>query len=388
MPNLTPLMKQYREIKNRHPEAILFFRVGDFYEMFFEDAISASKILEIALTSRDKSKENAVPLCGIPYHAASNYVAKLIRAGQSVAICDQVEDPSQAKGLVRREVVRVITPGTLIEPELLKAGENHYLVSVTIHKRQSGLALVDLSTGEFRATQFNGSSATQDILSELARLAPKELLVAESDVGHLDPYIKQMNPPPRLCRLPNSAFNLELGGKVLLDHFQVHSMAGFGCEAIPLGFTAAGALLKYLQDTQIRMIGHLNRITPYFQKDFLVLDANAQKNLELVGRLKDGQRDGSLLWVLDQTVTPMGARLLRRWLLHPLLDISLIQARQSGVGVFLNDTPLRNRLRTSLKGIADMERITGRVSLGTASGRDLIQLMNSLNQLPGRGATW
>ncbi|HET6464883.1 MAG TPA: DNA mismatch repair protein MutS [Nitrospiria bacterium] len=386
MSDLTPLMKQYRETKARYPDAILFFRVGDFYEMFFEDAVNASKILEIALTSRDKSKEDSVPLCGIPYHAASTYIAKLIRAGKSVAICDQVEDPRQAKGLVRREVVRVITPGTLIEPDLMDSRENNYLASVSVSKTDCGLAFVDLSTGEFHLTQFDGATAEEEVLSELARLEPKEILIAESDLSRFEAVLNQQtfaqSMTPRLCRFTDTAFDPGLARRALLEHFKLQSLAGFGCEEIPIAVAAAGALLRYLQETQLTALGHLNRLRRYRRADHLILDSTAQRNLELTRRLIDGRPEGSLLWALDRTLTPMGARLLRNWLLQPLLDIGAIRARQTAIEMLLNETPRRGRLRAILKGIADLERIIGRISLGTANARDLVQLKNSIEQLP------
>jgi len=386
MTDLTPLMKQYRETKERYKDAILFFRVGDFYEMFFEDAVTASKILEIALTSRDKSKEDSVPLCGIPYHAASTYIAKLIRAGKSVAICDQVEDPRQAKGLVRREVVRVITPGTLIEPDLLDSRENNYLASVSISKTGGGLAFVDLSTGEFNLTQFDRAVAEEEILSELARLEPKEILVAESDLLRFEAVLNKktfaQTVTPRLCRFTDTAFDPGLARQVLLDHFHIQSLAGFGCEEIPTAVAAAGALVRYLQETQLTALGHLIRLKRYRRADHLILDSTAQRNLELTRRLIDGRPEGSLLWALDRTLTPMGARLLRNWLLQPLIDIGAIRARQTAIETLLNETPRRSRLRSILKGIADLERIIGRISLGTANARDLVQLKNSIEPLP------
>jgi DNA mismatch repair protein MutS len=386
MTDLTPLMKQYRETKARYPDAILFFRVGDFYEMFFEDAVTASKILEIALTSRDKSKEDSVPLCGIPYHAASTYIAKLIRAGKSVAICDQVEDPRQAKGLVRREVVRVITPGTLIEPDLLNACENNFLASVSMTNTGCGLAFVDLSTGEFNLTQFDGEVAEEDVLSELARLEPKEILVAESDLSRFEVRLNKaafaQTMTPRLCRFTDTAFDPGLARRALLDHFHLQSLAGFGCEEVPTAVAAAGALLRYLQETQLTALGHLIRLKRYRRADHLILDSTVQRNLELTRRLIDGRPEGSLLWALDRTLTPMGARLLRNWLLQPLIDIGAIRARQTAIETLLNETPRRSRLRSILKGVADLERIIGRISLGTANARDLVQLKNSIEPLP------
>jgi DNA mismatch repair protein MutS len=386
MADLSPLMKQYLETKARYPDAILFFRVGDFYEMFFEDAVHASTILEIALTSRDKSKEDSVPLCGIPYHAASTYIVKLIRAGKSVAICDQVEDPRQAKGLVRREVVRVITPGTLIDPELLVSGENNYLASVAFSKTGCGLAFVDLSTGEFKLGEFAGDPAETDLLSELTRLEPKEILVSDSHLSRMEALTRRQPSSqygaPRLCRFADAAFDSGRARQSILDHFRVQSLSAFGCDETPLAVAAAGALLQYLQETQLTALEHLNGLKPYRRADYLVLDPTAQRNLEITRRMADGQTKGSLLWALDRTLTPMGARLLRTWLLQPLLDTEAILNRQSAIEILLVETTLRNRLRLILGEIADLERIIGRIALRTAQPRDLIQLKGSIAHLP------
>jgi DNA mismatch repair protein MutS len=386
MADLSPLMKQYRETKARYPDAILFFRVGDFYEMFFEDAVHAARVLEIALTSRDKSKEDSVPLCGIPYHAASTYIVKLIRAGNSVAICDQVEDPRQAKGLVRREVVRVITPGTLVDPELLVSGENNYLASVAFFKTGCGLAFVDLSTGEFMLGEFAGDSAESDLLSELTRLEPKEILVSESHITRMEALVGRQTTspygPPKLCRFADSAYEPGRARQSILDYFRVQSLSAFGCDETPLAVAAAGALLRYLQETQLTAMEHLHGPKPYRQAEYLILDPTAQRNLELTRRMADGQTKGSLLWAMDRTLTPMGARLLRTWLLQPLLDTEAIRDRQSVIETFLVETTLRNRLRLILGEIADLERIIGRIALRTAQARDLIQLKGSIAHLP------
>src|SRR3990172_427889 len=253
MNDLTPLMRQYQEIKLQHPEAILFFRVGDFYEMFYDDAIGASKILEIALTSRDKSKEGAVPLCGVPYHAASSYIARLIKAGRTVAICEQMEDPQQARsthgGLLQREVVKIITPGTLIEPELLTSKENNFLAAVSSASGGSdnryGVAVVDLSTGEFHAAQFENE---QMVLQELERLEPKELLVTEAMSERLRPWLSTQATPPRICPQTEQAFAPVLAQQLLLDHFRVRSLDGFGCRDLPQAVAAAAALIRYLKE--------------------------------------------------------------------------------------------------------------------------------------------
>lgn len=382
MNDLTPLMKQHREIKRLHPDAIVFFRVGDFYEMFSDDAVVASPILEIALTSRDKSKENAVPLCGVPYHAASGYIAKLIRAGKSVAICEQTEDPAQAKGLVRREVVRVITPGTLVEPELLSAGENHYIAAAVMTAAGGGLAWADLSTGEFNLSQYNGPTAEKELVSELARLEPREILAGDALAPRLEAELPSRGGDLRIGRLDEASAHPDLARSVLLDHFRVQSLAGFECDDLTAGIAAAGALLRYLRDTQRSSLGHLTRIRRIHREAHLVLDAPAQRNLELTRRLSDGRPEGSLVWVLDATRTPMGARLIRNWVVKPLMDLEAIRERQDAVERLLAASDRRTRLTSRLSGIGDLERISGRVALGSANARDLIQLRNSLARLP------
>lgn len=387
MSDLTPLMRQYQEIKRKHPEAILFFRVGDFYEMFYDDAVEASKILEIALTSRDKSKEGAVPLCGVPYHAASSYIARLIKAGRTVAICEQMEDPQQARsthgGLLRREVVKIITPGTLIEPELLASKENNFLAAVSSASGGSdhryGVAVVDLSTGEFRAAQFENE---QQLLQELERLEPKELLVTEAIAERLQPYLSAQTSPPRICPQTEQAFAPVLAHQLLLDHFRVRSLDGFGCRDLPQVVAAAGALIRYLKETQRRSLAHINRLSILTAADYLLMDPQTQRTLEVTRRMSDSRMEGSLLGVLDRTLTPMGGRLLRQWLLKPLCDVEAIHRRLDAVQEGMEDLEFRTRLRSKLKGIADLERLMGRIAMGAAHARDLVALKQSLALLP------
>ncbi len=379
-PDLTPLMRQYRQVKQRHPEAILFFRVGDFYEMFYEDAVEGSRLLDIALTSRDKNKADQVPLCGIPYHAATAYIAKLLRAGRSVALCDQVEDPQAAKGLVRREVVRVYTPGTLVEPDLLAAGEPNYLASLAPGPSGVGLAWLDLSTAEFRVLEL-GDPWADALRDELLRIEPREVLVPDHEAARLRAVLSFT--PTVITPVPASAFHPAAARALLMEHFRVASLAGFGCDDKPLAVSAAGALLQYVKETQPgASLAHIARMQVYARGRTMILDRATQRNLELVRRPADGQVDGSLLSVLDRTVTPMGARLLREWLLHPLTELQAIAARQAAVADLHGDLNRRSRLRTALRDVSDLERLMSRVVLGVANARDLCALKDSIAAVP------
>jgi DNA mismatch repair protein MutS len=401
MGDATPLMKQYLEIKSQHQDAILFFRVGDFYEMFYEDAQIASEILEIALTSRDKNKEEAVPLCGVPYHAATPYIAKLIRAGWKVAICEQMEDPKLARlqsggGIVKREVVRVITPGTAIEPDLLEAKEPLYIASIfpadpkpagsgneDLADQVVGLAYLDLSTGEFRVTELHDPSR---LSYELASIDPKELLLP---VRMKDKASHWTSSGWSIQYLPDWHFAADLAGQFLCGHFGVHSLHGYGCSERPAAISAAGALLRYVMDNQKGSIRNITSLMWQSLEDHMVLDPVTQKNLELArstmeslstGRQKT--KETTLLTVLDKTQTCMGARLLRSWLLRPLLDRQEIEKRLTAVEAFVEDFSARVDLRSRLSQIHDLERLIGRISLAAANARDLVMLKTSLKGLP------
>ncbi|TAK02602.1 MAG: DNA mismatch repair protein MutS, partial [Candidatus Manganitrophaceae bacterium] len=382
MPEVTPLMKQYLDTKRQHPDAILFFRVGDFYEMFHQDAVTASKVLQIALTSRDKNKENAVPLCGVPYHAASGYIAKLIKAGYAVAVCEQVEDPALAKGIVKREVVRVITPGTLIEPELLSPKENNYVAAVTwdfaspIDRAKGiGLAYLDLSTGDFRIASAEGWS---EIEAELTRVDPREMILPATLEGKEDrtaPFLRRR--PIRY--VPPALFIAEQAEALLKSHFQVHAVAALGGERLSL--IAAGALLGHVQETQKTALGNVLTLRPHSFGEQMRLHPLAQRHLELVPAAREGAA-GTLLHLLDRTVTAMGGRLLREWILRPLLSPEKIAERQEAIGAFYDDLLLRTRLRNLLEKISDLERLIGRISLKAAHPRDLVALKESVALLP------
>ncbi len=378
----TPLMRQYGEMKARHPDAILFFRVGDFYEMFGEDAVEASRILEITLTSRDKGKEDAVPLCGIPYHAAESYLAKLIRAGKNVAICDQVEDPKLAKGLVRREIVRVLTPGTLVEPSLLDARENNYLAAVFATDREAGLALADCSTGEFRLALSVGPGSLGKIAGELSRCAPSEIIFPRSATGALSTSLQTAAPQASLRAVEDAWFDGEDARRRLREQFgDPMEQASPWRESVSA--SAAGALMAYVRDTQPSAIGHLRLPEMIRLSDTMGLDDTARRNLELTRRLSDGNRSGTLLSVLDRTQTAMGARRLRDWILHPLTDPEEIARRLDRVEALTKDGFLRDGLRKRLADLSDIERLTGRIVQHAATPRDLVALRRTLEALPG-----
>ncbi len=385
--DLTPLMRQYREIKRAYEGAILFFRVGDFYEMFYEDAEEASRLLSIALTSRDKSSATPVPLCGVPYHAATGYIAKLLKAGRTVALCDQVEDPKLAKGLVRREVVRLYTPGTLTDAELLPPAESNFLASVTAASTQQsrpafGLAALDLSTGEFWVAECSGERASRDLQDELARLEPKEVIFPSSLADPIGAVCRGAA-GARLCAQDPSAFDAREAERMLLEQFRVASLEGFGCKGLMLGVRAAGALVRYLRETRpTASLAHLRGLRVRQSDEDMHLDGATIRNLELVRSLVDAGRDTTLLAVLDRTVTVMGSRLLREWIVRPLLRIDPIRARQDAVGELLQALETRVAVRTALRAVQDILRLSSRVSLGAASPRDLLALKQSVAVLP------
>ena len=392
----TPLMRQYREVKDAYRDAIVFFRVGDFYEMFHEDAVEASKLLSIALTSRDKSSHTPIPLCGVPYHAATNYIAKLLRAGRTVTLCEQVEDPKLSKGLVRREVVRLYTPGTLIDSEFLPAGESNLLAAVATCRRTAGhggrdlsigMSALDVSTGDYWVAEFHGAQAQMALLDELTKLEPKELLYAEGLPG-AHSWLTDLC-GLRCCAQPASWFDLEQGRTKLQEQFHVHSLAAFGCHTLTLGIQAAAAVLRYVRETQPSApLDHLRQIRVRHPGDAMHLDSATIRNLELVksvGRLEDPTSSASnhtLLSVLDRTVTPMGGRLLREWLLRPLITCTAINARLTAVEQLKTQLDTRVRLRSALRTVQDISRLCSRISLGVANPRDLLALKLSLSSLP------
>jgi len=377
----TPLMRQYNAIKERYPNALLLFRLGDFYELFFEDAVVASKELQITLTSRNKEKGVAIPMCGVPYHAAEGYIAKLVRRGYRVAICDQMEDPRLAKKLVKREVTRVVTPGTAIDSQMLEPRENNYLAAVAERDGNVGVAFVDLSTGDFRATEFSGPEASSRLQEELDRMRPSELLVASRPTSPADP---RSAPLASLTQTPleDWVFAEEYGARLLRDHFRVATLAGYGLEGHALAVAAAGAALHYVRETQRGSLSHLDGIRFYQQQDSLVLDPSTLRNLELVEPAFGESRAATLLGVLDECVTSLGARKLKAWMLRPSLERAELEPRLDVVEEFLKSTIEREELRRAMGGVQDLERLLSKVTLETAHARDLLALKQSFQALP------
>ncbi len=408
----TPLMRQYAAIKKEHPNALLFFRLGDFYELFFDDAVLAARELQITLTSRNKEKGVAIPMCGVPYHAAEGYISKLIRRGFKVAVCEQVEDPRLAKKLVRREVTRVVTPGTAADSSL-SAEENNFLAAVATVGDRVGFAALDLSTGEFRATEFAGESAGRRIQEELEQLRPKEMLYgssaplfertanarsASARVETGASPVRSETPTPSTGTAPIARvsgfgwaetplddwiFAPDHAIPLLENHFGVLSLEGFGLAGKQAAASAAGAILYYIRSTQRGTLDHVDRIGFYERQNCLVLDAVTVRNLELIEPLFAGTDTGVTLFrCLDATVTPMGKRLLRTWMLRPSLDRVEIEGRLDAVEVQVKDTVRREELRRSLDGILDLERLLSRVTLETANPRDVLALAASLGRIP------
>ncbi|HET7210016.1 MAG TPA: DNA mismatch repair protein MutS [Terriglobales bacterium] len=380
----TPLMRQYAAIKKEHPQTLLFFRLGDFYELFFEDAQVAARELQITLTSRNKEKGIAVPMCGVPYHAAEGYISKLIRKGFRVAICDQVEDPRLAKKLVRREVTRVVTPGTAAD-SALSSEENNFLAAVAQTGDRTGFAALDLSTGEFRATEFQGDQSGLRVQDELQQLRPKEVLYASAtplfdsihDAKKRDGCSYTETPLDDWVFAPDHAIPL------LENQFGVLSLEGFGLAGKPAAASAAGAILHYVRSTQRGRLDHIDRIGFYERQDCLILDAVTVRNLELIEPLFAGTDAGVTLFrCMDATITPMGKRLLRSWMLRPSIDVKEITSRLDAVDAQVKDLVAREELRRALDGILDLERLLSRVTLETANARDVLALSASLSKIP------
>ena len=393
----TPLMQQYNAVKARYPHALLLFRLGDFYELFYEDAMIASRELQITLTSRNREKGQPIPMCGVPYHAADGYIARLIRAGFKVAICEQMEQPGPGKKLVRREVSRVITPGTATDVAVLDARENNFLAAVAQNTSTGviGLALVDLSTGEFQATEFCGPAALEALRDELQLLRPRETLLPRPQQLFETAKTSLLDGAGGVeTRVEDWVFLSDYGGRILREQFGVSELTSFGLDEHPQALSAAGAVVHYLRENAARgddapsveALQHLDRIRFYQQQDALLLDPVSVRNLELVSPIftEEAKSSGptTLIAALDSTVTGMGARMLRAWMLRPLIDLEAMEARLGAVGHLLQQTVVRGEIRKELRGIQDLERLTSRITLGLATPRELLALRKSLGQLP------
>jgi DNA mismatch repair protein MutS len=366
---LTPLRKQYLRVKQKYPEAIVFFRLGDFYETFDEDAKVASQELDVVLTSREIGKGQRVPMAGIPHHALDNYLAKLINRGHKVAICEQLTPPG--KGLVERDVIRVVTPGTVVEPNLLASKSNNYLASLVLQGEEAGIAYVDITTSEFAATQL----PAERVIPELERLQPSEVIIPQDaqDYAQL---------PFTISRLDDYWFDLEVGQEALLEHFNVGTLEGYGCARLPLAIRAAGALIHYVKETQKETLPQLGKLSTYSTDSFMTLDGQTIRNLELFQGGRWGEVSNSLLSTIDLTRTAMGGRLLKNWLGHPLLDLAILNWRQEAVAWFHRNNLARQRVICLLSDIADLERLVNRVGSGRIMPRELLTLRSSLEKLP------
>ncbi len=374
--DLTPMMRQYHELKARLPETLLLFRLGDFYELFYEDAELAAREMEITLTSREVGKGRRIPMCGVPHHAVMSYVARLVERGHRVALCDQTEDPRRARGLVRREVIRVITPGTVMEAGLLPAAAA-FLIALAHQEGSWGLAACDLSTGEFLITEA-AEEQRHAVWEEIGRLEAREILARLDDVESL----RARFPATPVTAIEQWRWDPASARRTILDHFRVHSLDGFGAEPLRAATSAAGVLLAYLKETQRSALSHLRGLRTYHVDEYLVLDEGTRRHLEILQNQRDGSARHTLLALLDRTLTPMGGRLLRAWLSQPLRDPGAIAARLDAVEELLRRPPLRQAARAAMRPIADLARLVGRVGYGSATPRDLGALRLSLERLP------
>ena len=386
MAELTPMMQQYLQIKEQNQDAILFFRLGDFYEMFGTDAKTASRELDLTLTTRDKSKdkpaEERMPMCGVPYHSADSYIARLIAKGYKVAICEQTEDPAQAKGLVKRDIIRVVTPGTVIDSACLEEGRSNFCAGIYLDEDYAALCACDITTGKAHATAFSGPERVKQLINELARFSPAEAVVNEA--AFFDETLHTFLQDKLNChleKLPAGRFQMEAAEKLICRQFGDGALHRLPRDN-PAVFLALGALLSYLHETQKTDLSHVDDLEYYRRGQFMELDLTARRNLELTETLRSKEKKGSLLWVLDKTKTAMGGRLMRSWLERPLLSVTEIDRRSAAVAALVEHTVAREELILALQGISDMERLVGRIVYGTAGGRDLASLRAAMEKLP------
>jgi DNA mismatch repair protein MutS len=374
--DLTPMMRQYHAVKQETPDALLLFRLGDFYELFFEDAVTASRELEITLTARNKDRENPVPMCGVPYHAADGYIARLLRKGYKVAICDQMEAPQKGVKLVKREVTRVITPGTVTDTNILAPGENNFLLAITDRDDQLGCALLDISTGELRASQFSGPDRWTRLLLDIEHFSPSEVLFPEKLKEEAHKFDGIAKTP-----MEDWLFDADYASRVLREQLGTSTLEGFGLADKAAAIGASGAMIHYVRQTQKTRLEHITGLTYSESADYLMLDASTIRNLELFESSSGDTRD-SLLSVINRTRTGMGARLLRNWLVRPSIDPKEIESRLDAVGELAGSAMLLEETRASFEGMFDLERLLGKITIGTASPRELTSLRGSIGRLP------
>ena len=380
MAALTPMMQQYMAIKEQYKDCILFYRLGDFYEMFYDDALTASRELEITLTGKNCGQEERAPMCGVPYHAVDVYLNKLVAKGYKVAICEQAEDPKQAKGIVKREVIRIVTPGTNLSQQALDEGRNNYLMCLVYDNNQFGLAITDISTGDFYTTEV---ATLKELYDEIHRFSPSEIICNDSfymSGASLDDFKDRLH--VSVSTLDTWYMDEAVSVQKIKEHFKVASLDGLGLADFPSGTLAVGALLLYLYETQKNTLDNLTKITPYRSGGYMIIDSATNRNLELIETLREKQKKGSLLWVLDKTKTAMGARLMRNWIEQPLIEKKKITARQDAVEELYNDMITREEIREYLNAVYDLERLVTRISYRTANPRDLIAFKTSLGMIP------
>ena len=380
MAALTPMMQQYMAIKEQYKDCILFYRLGDFYEMFYDDALTASRELEITLTGKNCGQEERAPMCGVPYHAVDVYLNKLVAKGYKVAICEQAEDPKQAKGIVKREVIRIVTPGTNLSQQALDEGRNNYLMCLVYDNNQFGLAITDISTGDFYTTEV---ATLKELYDEIHRFSPSEIICNDSfymSGASLDDFKDRLH--VSVSTLDTWYMDEAVSVQKIKEHFKVASLDGLGLTDFPSGTLSVGALLLYLYETQKNTLDNLTKITPYRSGGYMIIDSATNRNLELIETLREKQKKGSLLWVLDKTKTAMGARLMRNWIEQPLIEKKKITARQDAVEELYNDMITREEIREYLNAVYDLERLVTRISYRTANPRDLIAFKTSLGMIP------
>lgn len=374
----TPLMTQFYKIKESNPDTILLFRVGDFFETFADDAKIAAKVLGITLTKRANGKAGHVPLAGFPHHAIDTYLPKLVRAGYRVAVCEQVEDPKKAKGIVKREVVEVVTPGVALSDKLLDHKKNNYLLAIYLNGETAGLSFSDISTGEFYLYQIPQTQLEE----QFGLINPAEVLVSKKQRNILEPIIRGISESIRISKVDDWIYNFDFGNDLLLNHFKTKTLKGFGVENLRDGIIAAGAVLNYLQETQKGNLGHLNKISKYNPSDYMILDFATKRNLEITFTMQDGGKEGSLFSILDKTETAMGGRLLKKWITAPLKKLNPILRRQESIDEFVKNKPLRENLQNELSEIGDLERLISRICTARANPRELVSMKSSLKKIP------
>ncbi|MFV0516790.1 MAG: DNA mismatch repair protein MutS [Aminipila sp.] len=379
---LTPMMQQYMDIKQNHQDCILFFRLGDFYEMFFEDAITASKEMEITLTGKNCGQEERAPMCGVPFHSADTYIAKLVDKGYKVAICEQVEDPATAKGIVKREVVQIVTPGTIVNQTMLNEKENNYLASVFISEEGAGIAYCDISTGELYATSIKGSGSLEILLNELVKIKAKEVIINENAENFISLEDMKKVTDAYFNPLAEGFHNINMVNNVILKQFNIKSLTGLGLVEADLATFSLGTLLSYIFETRKHNLSHITNVEIYDIGSHMSLDKSTIRNLEITETLYEKRVQGSLLGILDKTHTAMGSRKMKQWLREPLNNSSQIKERLNTVEILCDEIIIRNNIKESLKRVYDLERLAGRIACGNANGKDLIALRNSLFILP------